>query len=73
MITEVPAETPVTTPEELTVATEVVAETHGLVTAAVPEPVSVVVAPIQAFAVPEMVGMALMVTVWFTVQPLLLV
>ena len=73
MITEVPAVTPDTTPEEETVATEVVAEIQGLDVAAVPDPVSVVVAPIHADAVPEIVGNALIITVWFTEQPLLLV
>ena len=68
-----PAATPVTTPEEETVATEVVAEVQGLEAAAVPEPVKVVVVPTQAEAVPEMVGRALMVTVWVVAQPLLLV
>ncbi len=63
MITEVPAATPVTTPEEVTVATEVVAEVQGLEADAVPDPVRVVDALTQAEAVPEMVGSALIVTV----------
>ena len=71
MITEVPAARPVTTPEEVTVATEVVAEVQGLEAAAVPDPVRVVDALTQAEAVPEMVGKALMVTVWVAEQPLL--
>jgi hypothetical protein len=71
-MTEVPAATPETTPPE-TVATEVVAEVQGLEVAAVPDPVNVVVAPIQADAVPEMVGSALIVTVCVVEQPLLLV
>jgi len=70
VMTDVPAATPVTTPDE-TVATEVVAEVQGLEVAAVPDPVNVVVAPIQADAVPEMVGSALMVTVCVAEQPLL--
>jgi len=69
-MTEVPAATPETTPPE-TVATEVVAEVQGLEVAAVPDPVNVVVAPIQADAVPEMVGSALIVTVCVAEQPLL--
>jgi hypothetical protein len=73
VITELPADTPVTTPEELTVATEVVAETQGFVAAAVPEPVKVVVAPTQAEAVPVIVGKALMVNVRLDEHPLLLV
>jgi len=72
VMTEVPAATPETTPPE-TVATEVVAEVQGLEVAAVPDPVNVVVAPIQADAVPEMVGSALIVTVCVVEQPLLLV
>ena len=40
MITDVPAAIPVTRPVELTVATVVVAETHGEVVAGVPEPVN---------------------------------
>ena len=73
MITEVPAATPDTTPEEEIVATEVEAETQGFNAAAVPEPVKVVVEPTQADAVPEIVGNALMVTVCVAEQPLLLV
>ena len=71
MITEVPAATPDITPEEETVATDVVPEVQGLEAAAVPDPVNVVVAPIHADAVPEMVGNALMVTVCVAEQPLL--
>ena len=63
MITDVPADTPVTTPLEFTVATAIVADTQGLVVAAVPEPVKVVVNPTQALDVPVMVGNALIVTV----------
>ena len=73
MITEVPAATPDTTPEEETVATEVVAEVQGLEVAAVPDPVNVVVVPIHADVVPEMIGSALIVAVWVAEQPLLLV
>jgi len=62
-MTEVPAETPVTTPVELTVATLVLADTHGLLVAAVPDPVNVVVPVPQILAVPLMVGFALTVTV----------
>ena len=73
MITEVPADTPVTTPEVEIVATPVDAETQALDVAAVAEPVNVVLAPIQAFVVPVMVGKALIVTVCVAEQPLLLV
>ena len=50
----VPAATPVTTPDDETVATVASELVHE---AAVPDPVSVVVAPIQTLAVPEMVGL----------------
>ena len=73
MIADVPADTLVTTPLASTVATEVVADTQGLVVAAVPEPVNVVVDPIQALAVPVIVGNALIVTVCVAEQPLLFV
>jgi hypothetical protein len=69
----VPADTPVTTPEELTVATAGDAEIQGLEIAAVPEPVKVVVAPTQAEAVPVIVGKALIVTANVDEHPLLLV
>ena len=62
-MTEVPADTPVTTALEFTVATLVVAETQGLLLAAVPDPVKVVVLPTQTDAVPLIVGLALTVTV----------
>jgi hypothetical protein len=58
VITDVPADTPVTTPEVEIVATPVDAETQALDVAAVPEPVNVVLAPIQAFVVPVIVGNA---------------
>ena len=57
-----PAETPVTKPVLDTVATAGVADTHGLVAAAVPEPVSCVVDPIQTLSVPVMVGSGFTVT-----------
>ena len=50
----VPTETPVTKPEVFTVATAGVAETHGLLAAAVPEPVSCVVEHVDK--VPVIVG-----------------
>ena len=56
MITLVPAATPVTTPVLLTVATAGVAEIHGLTAAGVPEPVNVVVDPLQTLRIPVMVG-----------------
>ena len=56
VITLVPAETPVTTPELLTVATLGVADTQGLVAFGVAEPVRVVEKPIHTFGVPVIVG-----------------
>jgi hypothetical protein len=52
----VPADTPVTRPVLLTVATRGDADTHGLIAAGVPEPVSCVVDPAQTLRVPVMVG-----------------
>ncbi|WP_291276167.1 hypothetical protein [Flavobacterium sp.] len=69
MITLVPAETPVTTPVELTVATAGVADDHGMVASGVPEPVRVVVKPTHTFNVPVMVGVAFTVTVAVLIQP----
>ena len=62
MIIVVPAATPVTKPEQLTVATVLVPDTQGLDEAAVPEPVSLVVDPTQTASVPVMVGEAFTVT-----------
>ena len=73
VITLVPAETPVTKPVLLTVATDGDADTHGLDVAAVPAPVSWVVAPTQTDAVPVMAGAAATVRVRLPLQPLLLV
>ena len=53
-----PAETPVTTPVELTVAIDVLDEVHGPDEFAVPDPVKVMVLPIQAVAEPVIVGAA---------------
>ena len=66
---DVPADTPVTTPVEETVATAVLEETQGLEAAAVPEPVKAVVKPTQAVNVPVMVGVGLTVTVAVMIQP----
>ena len=63
MITLVPAEMPDTTPVLLTVATAGVADDHGVVPSAVPEPLNVVVKPAQTVAVPVIVGIATTVTV----------
>jgi hypothetical protein len=69
----VPAETAVTRPVLFTVATPVVAEPQGLVTAGVPEPVNCVVDPAQTLSVPVMVGDALTVTVAVVLHPVLFV
>ena len=68
-----PAATVVTKPVLLTVATDVVPETHGLVAAGVPEPVNCVVDPIHTVKLPLIVGAALTVTVAVCVHPLLFV
>ena len=69
----VPAATPVTRPVALTVATVVVVDTHGVVAAAVADPVSWVVDPMQTVSVPVIAGAALTVTVAVLVHPALLV
>ena len=58
LITLVPAETPVTTPELFTVATLGVADVHGFVALGVPEPVNEVVKPTHTVGLPEIVGVA---------------
>ena len=58
-----PADTPVTKPVLLTVATPVDAETQGFEPAGVPEPVNWVVPVPQMLNVPVTVGKALTVTV----------
>ena len=62
MITLVPAETAVTRPVLLTVATPVEADTHAFEFAGVPDPVSCVVNPAQTESVPVIVGRALTAT-----------
>jgi hypothetical protein len=71
VITLVPAETPVTTPELFIVATPGVADAHGVVASGVAEPVSVVVNPAHTDSVPDIVGKALTVTVAVIIHPLL--
>jgi hypothetical protein len=56
VIVVVPAATPVTTPVLLTVATPVLDDVHGLAAAAVPDPVNVVVDPMQTFNIPVIAG-----------------
>ena len=58
-----PAVTPVTTPELLTVATDVFDDTHAFDAAGVPEPLRFVVPLIHTLGVPLMVGNAFAVTV----------
>jgi hypothetical protein len=69
----VPADTPLTRPTLLTVATAGVSETHGAVVAAVADPANWVVAVPQTERIPVMVGRAFTVTVAVLVQPRLLV
>ena len=54
-------------------ATPVVAETHGVVAAGVPDPVSCVVDPAQTVNVPVIVGNALTVMVAIALHPSLFV
>ena len=72
-MTLVPAVTPVTTPVLLTVATAGVADTHGLTSAGVPDPINVIDVPRQVESGPLIVGRLLTVIVLVIVQPLLLV
>ena len=67
-----PGATPVTTPEEFTVAIDVLDDTHGLDAAGVPLPVNDLVNPIQTFNVPDIVA-ADTVTVAVMLQLLLFV
>ena len=60
---DVPAAIPVTTPALVIVATEVLLDTHGVVEAAVADPVNVVVEPTQTLVVPVMVGKAFTVNI----------
>ena len=69
----VPGLTPVTTPAFVTVATPVLDEVHGVVAAGVPDPVNVIVAPLQTEVGPVMVGCALTVMVTVLEHPLLFV
>ena len=63
MIVTVPADTPVTTPTLLTVATPVFDDTQGVVLEAVPDPINAVVEFIHTLKVPVIVGNAFTVTV----------
>ena len=57
-----PALMPVTTPDELTVATAVVPETHGPTAAGEGDPANVVVDPAHTVSVPVMAGNAFTTT-----------
>ena len=70
----VPADTPVTSPRLVTVATAVLEDTHGLEMAAVPLPVKVVLNPKHTDAVAgSNVGKAFTVIAAVTVHPVLFV
>jgi hypothetical protein len=60
---DVPLETPLTNPVELTVATAVLEEIQGLTTAGVPEPLSCEVVLLQKVKVPVIVGFGFTVMV----------
>ena len=62
-----------TTPPLVIVATPVDPDTHGLTAFGVPEPVKVVVPPIHALRLPEIVGGGLTVIVNVFEQPLVFV
>ena len=64
-----PAETPVTIPPLVIVATPVVADVQAVVACAVAVPVNVLVEPVQTLKVPEMVGKAFTVIVAVVVHP----
>ena len=73
MIRVVPADTVVITPVLLIVATAGVPDTHGLTTAGVPDPISIIGVPRQVAAGPLIDGRLFTVIVLVIVQPLLLV
>ena len=73
MIVDVPADTPVTTPPFVIVATPVLEDVHGLTAAGVPDHVNVVVSPTHTVSVPVIVGAGFTVTVAVCWQPALLV
>lgn len=60
-----------TSPIELIVATFFVADTHGLIAVAVPDPISCVVDPAQTLRAPVIVGVEITVTVAEVVYPAL--
>ena len=64
LITLVPAETPVTTPELFTVATLGVSDVHGFVALGVPEPVNEAVKPTHTDGAPVIVGKGAIVIVF---------
>lgn len=72
-MTDVPAETPVTTPALLTVATPVFEDVHGVVAAGVPDPINVMFDVAHTVVGPIIVGFGLTVIVTVFEHPLLLV
>ena len=73
VITLVPAETPVTSPVLLTVATAVAEDTHALLEDGKPVPVSWVLDPVQTVNVPVIDGIEFTVTVAVAIHPAMLV
>ena len=69
----VPAETPVTTPEEEMATIAEFDDNHGLLPAGKPEPVSVAVWPTHTLVLPVIVGVPFMVIEAADVHPRLLV
>ena len=73
VITLEPADTPVTNPVLLTVATPGVPDTHGFEAAGVPDPVSCVVELSHTVKIPVIVGNAFTVTVAVLLHPAIFV
>ena len=65
----VPVATPVITPALLTVAIVVLDEVQGLTAAGVPEPVSVIVPPLQTAVGPVIVGLGVTVMLSVLLHP----
>lgn len=65
----VPVATPVITPALLTVAIVVLDEVQGLTAAGVPEPVRVIVPPLQTAVGPVIVGLGVTVMLSVLLQP----
>ncbi len=69
VIVDVPAEIPLTTPDEFTVATELFELNQGLVVAGVPLPVSEVVFPVHRLKTPVIVGFEFTAKLCVVLQP----